>query len=106
MDSSDASSPALDLGPGLTIVEASQTHMRLLEHLAQQPGDLSLDLGELAEFDSAGLQLLLSLRAGLEQQGARLTLLRCSPLVDDALAVYGLGRDLRPLRAGHQPEQQ
>lgn len=92
-----ATNAALKLGPALTIVEASQTHMSLLEQVALSTEGMKLDLSGVSEFDSAGLQLLLSLKSGLARQGRLLELCDLSQTVADALAVYGLGPDLRPL---------
>lgn len=49
----------------LTIYEANDTQQALLALLAQDPGPWALDLGNLEELDSAGIQVLLSLQKTL-----------------------------------------
>ena len=66
--------PATDREPArlsvlgdLTLYEAADTRQALLALLAQDPGPWALDLGNLEELDSAGLQVLLSLQKTLAQ---------------------------------------
>ena len=81
---------ALTLGPELTIVQAAETREQLLAWLAENPGPLSLDLGAVDEFDSAGVQLLLALQASLRERGQVLQLGRASQAVSAALRLYQL----------------
>ncbi len=87
-----AATPAnpLALGPELTIYHAAEQRTALLAALAAHPEGLALDLGEVAEIDSAGVQLLLAAhREGqLRQQPLRLA--RTSTAVDEVFALMGL----------------
>ena len=62
----------------------------LLRAAAAPAGDLSLDLAEVTECDSAGVQLLLATARALEHGGARLSLAAASAPVRDALQALGL----------------
>lgn len=53
-------------------------------------GNLTLDLGEVTDFDSAGVQLLLAARRSLAERGQRLQVATASPVVRDGLQVFGL----------------
>ena len=97
-----AADNAPTLGPDLSIAHAATTRERLLEILASQSGDLCLDLGAVSDIDSSGVQLLLSTRLSLQQQGLALRLAPCSTAVRAALSTFGLdallgdGADKRP----------
>lgn len=82
--------PVLTLGPELTIAHAAEWHQRLAEACGAGT-DLALDMGGVTDFDSAGVQLLLSARRSLAEAGARLILPSASATVRDALQVFGLG---------------
>ncbi|MCV2366155.1 STAS domain-containing protein [Paucibacter sp. DJ1R-11] len=84
------------LGPELTIAQAGEVHQKLLELLPKLQGDLGLQLAAISEFDSAGIQLLLSTRRTLQQRGARLQLLEPSAVVLAGLRCYGLDAQLEP----------
>ena len=78
------------LGNEVTIAQAAALRETLLAALAKAPRELRLDLADVADFDSAGVQLLLSARRSLAEAGARLFLKAASPTVRDALQVFGL----------------
>lgn len=80
----------LALGPELTIAFAAASHQQLAEALAGADAMLTLDLSGVTEFDSAGLQLLLATRRSLAARGRALRLAAPSPVVRDALGVFGL----------------
>lgn len=88
----DAATPAnpLVLGEELTIYHAAEQRTTLLAALAAHPEGLALDLGEVAEIDSAGVQLLLAAhREGqLRQQPLRIA--RTSAAVDEVFTLMGL----------------
>lgn len=87
------------LGPELTIAQASAVQQRLLPLLLNEPPtDLSLDLSQVQEFDSAGIQLLLATRRSLQAQGQQLRLVQPSSVVRAALSCYGLDAALMPLK--------
>lgn len=88
------SRPALStpvaLGPELTIARAAEHRERLLLALADADGDLHLDLAEVSDCDSSGVQLLLATHLSLLGRGRALVLLGPSPAVQQALATFGL----------------
>jgi anti-sigma B factor antagonist len=77
------------LGPELTIPFAAEHHIALLALLAEG-GDLQLDLSSVSDFDSSGVQLLLSLQRTLVERGDALQLVAVSPAVQDGLTLFGL----------------
>jgi len=91
---------------GLSVVEAAQQREHLLALLESQPGDLDLDLGQIEEVDTAGVQLLLATARSLRERGHQLRLVQVSGAVQQALRTYGLGPQLAPLAsadAGEHP---
>jgi anti-anti-sigma factor len=102
--STDTSVAAQALQPGaeMTINHAGVCHDRLAQAMEAAPGDLSLDLGEVTDFDSAGVQLLLAVRRSLRERGDALVIAAASPAVRDALTVFGL-LDLLSPPASSQP---
>jgi anti-anti-sigma factor len=87
---------ALALGPEVTIPFAAATREQLLEALRGHGarGNVLVDLSGVTDFDSAGLQLLLSARRSLLARGDRLQLQSPSASVRDALATFGLAATL------------
>lgn len=74
-------------GP-LTIYSAAERKPELLAGL--DAGDLELDLAEVDELDSAGLQLLVLAKLEAERQGHRLSLCNHSAAVIEVLELSGL----------------
>lgn len=77
----------------VSIVQAAHWREHLLQAVAADAtgeGPFVVDAAGVADFDSAGVQLLLALRALLERDGRRLQLHAPSASVRDALAAYGL----------------
>jgi anti-anti-sigma factor len=95
----DASAPVLALGPEMTIAYAAELRETLLAATMAREGDLLLDLGGVSDFDSSGVQLLLSARLSLQAQGRALRLVAASPAVRDALRTFGLNDLLAPAQA-------
>jgi anti-anti-sigma factor len=93
---SQSTSAITALGPEVSIVQASDNHARLLESLPALLEDPRLDLSQVTEFDSSGVQLLLALRASLNAQGKSLSLVQPSAVVRQALLVFGL-QDTLPI---------
>lgn len=88
-----ANTPAsVTLDPEVTIPFAAATREQLLEALRSHGGSgpVVLDLSAVTDFDSAGIQLLLSLRRSLLARGDTLQLNDPSASVRDALATFGL----------------
>ena len=77
----------------LTIYEAAQVRESLLA-LVDGAGAVELDLAEVGEIDSAGLQLLLATALTLAANGGSLCLARASAAVAEAIGLLGLGRRL------------
>jgi anti-anti-sigma factor len=80
----------LSLGSELTIVQAAALRETLLARLATAPRTLHLDLGDVGDFDSAGVQLLLATRRSLADAGGRLVICAASASVRRNLEVFGL----------------
>jgi len=94
--------PAWALGPSLTLAQAEAHRALLVDALPLLQNDPRLDLADVAEIDSSGVQLLLSLRATLAQAGQALQLVNPSPIVRSALERLGLTA-LFPLTADAPP---
>jgi anti-anti-sigma factor len=93
--SSPCTERPLQLGPEVTIAHAAAWHETLARALADHRGELALDLAGVAEFDSAGVQLVLATRRSLAERGDALRIVAASAAVRDALATFGL-HDLLP----------
>lgn len=78
-----------------TVYVAHELRQRLMQALEAAP-TLSLDLADVAEFDGAGLQLLIAARREAEQRGGTLQLVAASPVVAETLKLVGLGAWLAP----------
>lgn len=78
------------LGNEVTIAQAAALRETLLAALAKAPRELRLDLADVADFDSAGVQLLLATRQSLAQAGARLQVVAASATVRRSLELFGL----------------
>jgi anti-sigma B factor antagonist len=90
-----ASAP-LSLGPELTVAYAAAAREQLLAALTESgQGDLQLDLSGVSDFDSSGVQLLLSTQASLQGRNAKLNLVATSAAVRDALSIFGLSEVLQ-----------
>ena len=76
--------PPLAIAEDLTIYHAQAQKSELLAALASTD-HLDLDLGGVAEIDTAGLQLLILLKREVLQQGKQLTLGGHSPAVRQTL---------------------
>lgn len=92
---------SLAVGPELCIAQAAQIQAEWLQPLgAVESGmacEVTLALAGVESIDSAGLQLLLALKAQLERHGGRLLLSEPSRTVRDALSVFGLDAALHTL---------
>ena len=76
--------PCLRLTGVLTIYTAAQARTEIPVRLAKH-GALTLDLSDLDELDTAGVQLLLWLKRDLASRGSALVLIRHSPAVVEVL---------------------
>jgi len=90
-----AAAPTLTAGAELTIVNAAAQQADWLAALAEidvaaGAGALALDMSAVTEIDSAGVQLLLALRASLAARGQALRLQAPGGVVLEALGTLGL----------------
>lgn len=80
----------------LTIYTCGELKPRLLEELAAHPDAIRLDLSHVVEFDTAGLQLLLTARRYASDAGRELSVANPSRVVADVLELCRLGALLAP----------
>lgn len=80
--------PALALHGPMTIAQAAALREQLLHALAG--GTTALDLAEVSEFDSAGVQLLLAAQHSAATAGQAFGLCAASPVVREVLQLLGL----------------
>ena len=81
----------LEFTDELTIYGAAEAHRRVLAALAAG-GPLELDLGEVGELDSAGVQLLLALERECAAQARELRVTAISPAAREVLTLLNLPR--------------
>lgn len=84
---------ALRIGTEMTIAAAAGLRETLVDAVAALPADataLRLDLSAVHDFDSSGVQLLLSTQRSLAERGAALTVVAAAAAVHDALQLFGL----------------
>jgi anti-anti-sigma factor len=80
----------LSLGMDLSIGQAAALRETLVDAVHAAPGDLQLDLSAVHDFDSSGVQLLLSARRSLAERGHALQIVSASATVREALELFGL----------------
>jgi anti-sigma B factor antagonist len=73
----------------MTIYTAADLKQELMKQLAQ-PGELEIDLTEVSELDSAGLQLLILAKREAQHEGRTMRLTGHSPAVLDVLDICNL----------------
>lgn len=71
----------------MTIYRANEVAQSLFASLRAHAGDVDLDLSDVTEFDTAGLQLVLMARRMVEANGHRLDVVRPSECVAEVLAL-------------------
>lgn len=74
----------------MTIYRASELARHLLARLAKKPAAARLDLSEVTEIDTAGLQIILMLNRATAATGNRLVIVRPSNCVSEVLALCNL----------------
>ncbi len=85
----------LALSGALTIAEAAETRMALLNELQQdscfpsQVQRVGLDASQVAEIDSAGVQILVATAKWLEERGQKTQLMACAELVTYVSSALG-----------------
>ena len=85
----ESGSGRLSIAGDMTVYCASQLKPALLAEAAAGYNSLELDLSQVQEFDTAGLQLLLMLNRELQ---GRLRIVACSPGVRAALTLCHVSR--------------
>jgi anti-sigma B factor antagonist len=80
----------------MTIYTCGSLKPRLLEELAAHPDAIQLDLSQVVELDTAGLQLLLTARRFASDAGRELRVANPSQAVADVLELCRLGAFLAP----------
>jgi len=75
------------------IYSAAQLRTELLHLLLANP-QLDIDLGEVGEFDSSGVQILLVLKREAQRQNKELTFIHHSPSVREVLDLLNLVAEL------------
>lgn len=91
---------SLTLAGELTIQTAAQKKVGLLAFLDRTAGaqaDLELDLSDVTELDTAGVQLLLMVRREARAQGRNLTLVAPSHTALEVLRIAHLNSSLEPV---------
>ena len=69
----------------MTIYRASEVAQTLFAAVRAETGDVCLDMSDVTEFDTAGLQLVLMARRMLEANGHRLDVVQPSGCVSEVL---------------------
>ncbi|NHZ37041.1 STAS domain-containing protein [Massilia rubra] len=92
---SAAAARVLRLEPELTIYSAAQLRQTLVDALVAR-APLTLDLTDVCEVDSAGVQVLLAAIRHAGAQGVPLQLAGHSAAVQEAFALLGLDAQLAP----------
>ena len=80
----------------MTIYTCGELKPRLLEELAAHPDATRLDLSRVMEFDTAGLQLLLTARRFASAAGRELSVSKASNVITDVLELCRLEALLAP----------
>jgi anti-sigma B factor antagonist len=75
----------------MTIYTAASLKEQFLNLFNKGTAEIELDLSNVGEIDSAGLQILLQLKAESEKRAFTLRLLRHSPAVIDVIGLLKLG---------------
>lgn len=77
----------------LSIFHAARLRDELFEALSGHP-ELDIDLGEVEDCDSSGIQLLLMLKREARRQDKRLALFNHAPCIADVIELLNLGTEL------------
>jgi len=80
----------------MTIYRASEVAQTLFAAVRAETGDVSLDMSDVSEFDTAGLQLLLMARRLVEANGHRLDVVQPSECVAEVLTLCNVALTNEP----------
>ncbi|GFE86756.1 anti-sigma factor antagonist [Steroidobacter agaridevorans] len=83
----------------MTIYRANEVAQTLFASVRAHAGDVKLDLSDVSEFDTAGLQLVLMARRIVEANGHRLDLVRPSQCVAEVLDLCNVALTTDPTQA-------
>jgi anti-anti-sigma factor len=83
----------------MTVYTAAALHTQVSEVLVKRPSINLLDLSEVTEIDTAGLQVLLVARRSAEALGRQLQIVAGSPSVNDVLDLLQLTQWVKPTAA-------
>ena len=74
----------------MTIYSAAALHAQAMTAVNRARKKAAFDLSQVTEFDTAGLQIILSARKHAAARGCSFGIVAASPVVRDALALCGL----------------
>lgn len=83
----------------MTIYRANEVAQTLFASVRAHAGDVNLDLSDVTEFDTAGLQLVLMARRMVESNGHRLDVVRPSECVTEVLELCNVAQTTEPTQA-------
>ena len=83
----------------ITIYRAAEVAQALFAAVRAQTGDVRLDMSDVSEFDTAGLQLLLMARRLVEANGHRLDVAQPSECVAEVLTLCNVALTHEPTQA-------
>jgi anti-sigma B factor antagonist len=83
----------------MTIYRATEVAQTLFAELRAQAGDVNLDLSDVTEFDTAGLQLVLMARRLVAANGHRLEVVQPSECVAEVLGLCNVARNVTEAQA-------
>ena len=95
----DLSSDELRVDGEMTIYRANEVAQTLFASVRAQAGDVSLDLSDVTEFDTAGLQLVLLARRMVEANGHRLDVVQASECVAEVLKLCNVALTVESVQA-------
>ena len=84
--------PVLKIDGPLTIYEVGDARKNMLEHL-NTGKEFHMDLGQIPDCDTAGVQLLISAKKTVEKSGKSFRVLQASSAVINAVRLLGLSPD-------------
>lgn len=90
---------ALRVDGEMTIYRAGEVAQTLFAAVRAHAGDVSLDLSDVTEFDTAGLQLVLMARRMVEAKGHRLDIVQPSECVNEVLNLCNVALKTESVRA-------
>lgn len=93
----------LTIGRNMNIYEAQSLKDELME-IAARPSDIVLDLSQVTEIDTCGIQLLLLAQRESAREGRSLRLSHCSPAVQELIELFNLAEPFGMVQVFSAPE--